>query len=789
MKKRSRASFANLALCVLVSTAWGTQAGAETPNEARDEARAGLASVERELPALELVAQSAGKAKAASAAPRLAAAQRAMAAGDSERAIDWFSQVVELHRTGKASASDDAAALLLLGDAYIRTGQYRSAREPLLQLIQNSHGQAYRERAAEALNRLVDAGIRGNDTASLEVALTEARRLQGAGLPVSYAAGKALYALGRYPEALAQLQQVSATSPFAIQAGYLQGVVLTKEADEAVAASGATPNYAAAVTKFHNVARMPGRSPGDEAVKDLAWLAVGRLLYEMGDSPNALNAYSHVDAESPYYKDALQEVAWVYISLGDNAAAEKALSGLLHGADPEGQRLAEAALLQADLKLRSGSLPQAATIYETIRNHYEPYREEVAQYLAQVSDPGDYYDVLVTGKAPVQSAPQLPKLALAWAREDAGSESVFTVTDDIVRSRRMVDDATQKAEMLQQILHSPARVKAFPELLVALEMTTVLLNRVALARWALAGALDRLETGGLSDELARVSAARRALMARIDKLPADTAALARRESVVLRRWNRLARDLDWLKLQIDSLDVLAARLQGATQNPEGYGLELNPDKVAELLSTLEETRRDHLRFEQTINDFQKLVQVKRLEVGVGDEASEEDARLRAEFRELLEREVMLAATGNGSEELRAYAKSIMPMMREADAAETKLIAIYQQIDAKAAAQAAVLVEFVAREAQRMAALANELGVVELGARATVGGLARERIAAVGGELKGIVMRADMGNAQQAWEARERARDQLIAMQRERARLEQRLNAELREVMEDAGTRR
>ncbi len=789
MRKRSRASFANLALCVLVSTAWGAQAGAETPNEARAEARAGLASVERELPALELVAQSAGKAKTATAASRLAAAQRAMAAGDSERAIDWFSQVVELHRTGKANASDDAAALLLLGDAYIRTGQYRSAREPLLQLIQNSDGQAYRERAAEALNRLVDAGIRGNDTPSLEAAPTEARRLQGAGLPVSYAAGKALYALGRYPDALAQLQQVSATSPFAIQAGYLQGVVLTKEADEAVAASGATPNYAAAVTKFHNVARMPGRSPGDEAVKDLAWLAVGRLLYEMGDSPNALNAYSHVDAESPHYRDALQEVAWVYISLGDNAGAEKALTGLLQGADPEGQRLAEAALLQADLKLRSGSLPQAASIYETVRNHYEPYREEVALYLTQVSDPGSYYDLLVSGNATAQGAPQMPELALTWAREDAGSASVFTVTDDIVRSRRMVEDATRKAETLQKILQSPARVKAFPELVTALETSTVLLNRLARVRWALAGALDELEKGQLSDELRTVSNARRALMPQLSKLPVDEGALARRENGVLRRWNSLVRDLDWLKLQVDSLDVLAKRLQTAAQNPDGYGLEIEPEKVAELVAALRETRQDHAKFERTIDNFKNVVQVKRLQVGVGDEASVEDARLRGQFRELLGREVTLAAEGQGSAQLQAYAKSIMPTLRETDSADAKLTALYQEIDAQAATQAAVLAEVVAREAQRMAALANELGVVDQGARATVGGLARERIAAVGGQLKGIVMRADMGNAQQAWEARERARDQLIAMQRERARLEQRLNAELREVMEDAGNQR
>ena len=781
-------NLANVALCVLVSAAWGAEAGASTPTEARAEARNELSSVERRLPELELAAQTASGSKASVALgePRLLAAQRAIAAGDPERAIDWFSQVVELHRTGRANASEDATALLLLGDAYVQTGQYRSAREPLLQLLQNSNAAPYRDRAADALNRLVDAGIRGNDEATLERALVEARRLQATGVDVSYPAGKALYALGRYPDSLAQLQRVPATNPSAVQAGYLQGVVLTKQADAAAQASDAPPNYAAAVTKFHDVARMQGQSPGDQAVRDLAWLAVGRLLYEMGDSPNALNAYTHVAADSPHYEDALQEVAWVYISVGDNAGAEKALSALLRGADRQGHRLAEAALLKADLKLRSGSLPQAEMIYETVRTHYEPFREQVAAYLTQVNDPGDYYDLLVSGTGPAPGAPSLPPLAITWAREDAGSASVFAVTDDISRSRRMVDEATEKAEMLQYVLQSPARAKAFPELLAALRLTTVLLNGLSQVRWVLAGALDQLETGPLSDELRTVSNARRALMARIDALPTDAAALARRENVVLRRWDRLARDLDWLKLQIDSLDVLAERLQNVARNPDEYKVEIGKEKIDELVRALSETRRDNEQFEQTIENFKKLIDVKRVQVGIGDEAAEADALLRTEFRELLEREVQLAAAGQGGDKLLVYAQSIMPMMAETDGAETKLIAIYQTLDAQSAERAAVLAQFVREEAERMAALSRELAAVDQGARATVGGLARERIAAVGRELKGIVLRADMGNAQQAWEARERARDQLIAMQRERARLEQRLNAELREVMEDAG---
>jgi hypothetical protein len=52
-------------------------------------------------------------------------------------------------------------------------------------------------------------------------------------------------------------------------------------------------------------------------------------------------------------------------------------------------------------------------------------------------------------------------------------------------------------------------------------------------------------------------------------------------------------------------------------------------------------------------------------------------------------------------------------------------------------------------------------------------------------LKSIVLRADTGIVQQAWEVREEQRLRVNNLQRERAREEQNLNDELREVLDDA----
>jgi hypothetical protein len=53
------------------------------------------------------------------------------------------------------------------------------------------------------------------------------------------------------------------------------------------------------------------------------------------------------------------------------------------------------------------------------------------------------------------------------------------------------------------------------------------------------------------------------------------------------------------------------------------------------------------------------------------------------------------------------------------------------------------------------------------------------------KLRNIVLRADVGITEQAWEVREEELDRVRNLQTERAREEQLLDEELREVLDDA----
>ena len=70
------------------------------------------------------------------------------------------------------------------------------------------------------------------------------------------------------------------------------------------------------------------------------------------------------------------------------------------------------------------------------------------------------------------------------------------------------------------------------------------------------------------------------------------------------------------------------------------------------------------------------------------------------------------------------------------------------------------------------------------ARDLVGRVAQRNLGVVRDKLRGIVLRADVGITEQAWEVREEELGRVRSLQSERSRQEQTLDEELKEVRDD-----
>lgn len=739
-------------------------------------------------------------------AQRVAAGDMLLRNRDYERAIDTLSKVIELARQGKMPETALADGTFLLAESYFQSSQYLAARRHYREILDRASSARFSAYVGRALSRLVDVALRTDDLESLDYVFARLNSLPQ-GDPsgsLAYARAKALFARGDFVPAKAAINTVPAGSDFTLQAQYLLGVILTKEATPATAAAvpaaaaptGAAPGpvvqppppkapglgaYAPAVEQFRRVTRIPATNAGQRHIVDLAWMAIGRLHYETDGFLDAAEAYSHVDRRSPEFSTMLHELAWVYVRLGEYQRAQRALE-VLTITDPNNLDIADGSLLRADLMLRSGQFDKALTLYRSVRGRFDPIRDQVDRFINATTDPAAYYDRL-TADPDLPTDNQLPPLALSWAREAAEDANVFAVIDDANRSRDLIKKTRRLATRLSAVLAVPTRAKAFPEIRASLERTLGMANRLARARGTLAEGLDDV-ADDVSGELASVRAERRKLMKRLGYMPVTPAEFASRDESGERQWNKVSQSLQQLTIEADKLRAIVNGLKRVLAEGR-FGITADEGSRERFRLEIEANERDLAAYQRRIQQYREAIEMGRVQSGFGDQRYLDDEAARKRFRELLLREVELCAAGQDSGDAAEYARAIKPILSRADAVDLRLDGMKVDLERNALSGAEKLKLVITEEMSNVEGHAANLEELDQEARLVVGEVAMRNFAAVRDRLKSIVLRADIGIVQEAWEQREEQRQRVRNLQRERAREEQLLNDELREVLEDA----
>jgi len=767
-------------------------------NDARSEAARDIQSVRADLSRLVpgLVAQ---RRAARSTEKMIASGDLALRAKDYEQAIDVFNQVVELYRQGKASPNAHADGLFLLAQAYFESGQLLSARRHYTELLDHAQRPPYDSYAGRSLARLVDVAVQTGrpDTLDAIAARVAALRAVDPTGSFEYARGKLSLARGRFDDALKILGTVAPESPYYHQARYVMGAVLTKralaeaglgpsaEAQARLVTPGAAERLAPAVVQFQQVTELARDTPEHTQVIDLAWLAIGRLHYEAENYLDAAQAYIQVNRESPAYYEMLYELAWVYVRVGDYVRAERALE-LLAVAAPDTLDIADGALLRADLMLRSGRFERALASYEDVRSRFEPARERVEQFLSSTADPAVYYDRLVEDGLSLGGPSALPDVVLDWVREEARGERVFALIDDVTHARDVLRRSRRLSSKLNAILATPSRARAFPELEVALEDAIGLDNQLSRARRSIALGLEDSSDADFSGRLGEARQRRRALMQRLASVPVTPADFLRREEQTERSWSRVSQAVQRATLETDKLQAVINGLRQVLDQADKHGVTRNPASRGRFRAEVEARERELGAYRLRIDEYRQQVENGRVQVGLGDRRFEEDAHARQRFRQALSEEVELLSAGHGDGDSLDYARAAAPILAEIAALEQQVEEVIATLEREVSLGSEEIRRQVVEETARIAQYTGELDSLDQYARVLVGEVAMKNFANVRERLKDIVLRADVGIVQQAWELREEQQVRLRGLQRQRAMEEQNLEDELREVSDDVG---
>lgn len=703
---------------------------------------------------------------------------------DYVRASVIFTDIVENYPSHPAYPD----ALFLLGDSLFRWGDHLGARTRFRQLIARADEARFRPYVQRSLGRLIEIAIHTRDFDGVEGYFTRLSQLPPTEIEAAtaYFRAKYLYNVaveqgptsspGTTPtidaaaleRARTAFEGVSPRSEYYLQARYFIGVIYTLRGE-----------YPQAVEAFKRVVGAEPSTEGHRAVQELASLALGRIHYETDQVELAFAAYQQVPRVSPRFDVALYEIAWAYIRQGDSSRAERALE-LLSVATPNSKYIPDAKLLRGNLLLRDGRFDEATKTFGAVSKEFDPVREQLNAVVEGHEDPQAHFRELVRDNLDVFDVNAfLPPLALRWSEVDTDMDRAMGALSSFADARRLVRETDEMVRRLDSALSATNRVNIFRDLRVQRERSIGLRNRLANARVQLIKA-DEANTKGLgSAQLTEVRNRRRELERQLGGAPTSTDDFQARTHSADQSFKALHGQISELEVQLMGMDAKIVATDRFLH--DHFGGDPNSAEIATNLQELERMRGAVEAYRENIRVLKLDVESGRLRVGVGDDAFEREAKLRDEYRGLVDQERALIASLGGRPDGRIDA-----MFQQAARIEAKLDADDSRVEAVVEERTAEMRKVLDEETVNLDGYRARMSELQTETEQVIGGVAYANFNRVQQRFYNLVMRADVGTIDVTWAEREEHRRRVEMLTRDRTGAIKALDAEFAEIM-DAGS--
>ena len=331
----------------------------------------------------------------------IAEAEDDLVTGNAEVASVRLFRLVESPQYAKFDyAPEYATAELTLARALIRAGGYKSAERYLLRVL----GRGVKSPSfAPAYRNMVDIALETHEQAAILSVLDhfgEDLQARGGTLPHdsemehTYLAAKVAYEAGDSSRAEATFTGVDRQSRFYAAALYFRGLIHARRGHLA-SARRSMCEIVEQVDQDHFTFFIDGRYYG---IKDLAYLALGRIAHEQEKYDDAYYFYFRVPEDSERLPDALFEASWSMFQAGEYEAANAFLEEFdrSFGKTPLAP---DVMLLHAMIDLKSCRFDDVRATLDKLVKTYGPLQEKVAVLLKDPEKRNAFYRRLLSKKS------------------------------------------------------------------------------------------------------------------------------------------------------------------------------------------------------------------------------------------------------------------------------------------------------------------------------------------------------------------------------------------------------
>lgn len=681
--------------------------------------------------------------------------------GEYERAAIAFYTLVRSDALTTTALQRDSE--WYLAECVFELGNWNTALDAYQRIIDRGEDHPF---FADAVRRTLEVhGIMGNseEFSRLYRTWVLSNRVPSTDV-IKYTVGKSFYRQGELARAKAMFQEIPTDSPEFARARYFNGAML---------AAGGDLN--AAQLEFERAATSDAAA---ELVRQQAWLALGRVHYELGNYSEAVSAYQKLPGSSPYFADQLYELTWTYIK---KQAWREALDNveIFIVAFPEHRYTLRMKLYQGHLHRKAGEFERALASYENVVDDYTPVRELIQEWEADREKPAAFFSRLVEDNARDVGvgSQSLPEYAVQLLREEQSFDRVVVASQELGQQYEDVRKAKDTVQQIHVVLDSSdGSVGTFNRGRSGLQRVRD--DSLALRIRLLQSELSLLDDAGGDAVKAEVSQARQDLELATMRVQVIQGA----ESSRTDRYSTYQDQVRVVQGEASRVALVAADVQGELaavdrlldQRRNQLGTEVAAE-VAEALTGVEaelDAVRAELQSAQSETTMRTVMAS--IPASRNDSGDAERGAIASEL-DTIHRSLRAPRGRVETGAAGSFARIDQQWLRVADldarAVETKTV-----LDRAEKVEVALLREELARQEQLVGSLNSEVARAELGASTLAVDITRWGLGQLEDTLYDTILNADMGIVDVYWLRKTAVVDERTRLKEERTERLQELDA-------------
>ncbi len=566
-----------------------------------------------------------------------------------------------------------------------------------------------------------------------------------------YFLGKSLFFDSQYSDAYNVFKTIKKDSKYYLQSLYFMGVIKLQD-----------KKYKSSIKFFKKITVAKGHNYfKTKTIKSLANLALGRLYFQLKDYNDAINYYLKLDWKSKYFAESYYELCWTYIKKKEYRKAIDALRRLKY-IDPSSIIVPNAELLEGNLLMKIGKYGDAMVLFNNVVKKYDKIKKALQSY-----DAGNLkLDFnAVSGSNAIFSAAYSP-IVRSLFKDNLKYKSILKLNDDIAFLESQLFQTVKIENKLKIIMQNKNVASVFPPLKKGTEKAVALQNHLISFKnkllelkksksWQFLSPEDKEKFLKLEDE-------RKKLRKNLKDMPVSEIQLEKKASEYAKKIIKMEEDIHMISLQTASFYTQIDTITAYYIKEKAKG---NPNKI--ILDKLSKEKENVMKIIKELKNYAKVVEKEKNKLMLGGDMITKMIILRNKYKMILDSEDELLKKTDSlkfgrDSEIDRLIYQTDSLYKKTDMFYDKLNLVVGKIISKI--KSAYDAERIKLDSYKSEVMQLKKEINEVSTLAILSNINK-----VKASFNDLVLRADLGIIDVAWEKKEQASDKLLEYRKKMAK--------------------